>query len=121
MIETMKGIESLLSSTIKARDRCIGGDRSERERHGWSDIQSKGNDFVTYARTEGAFIGLSIEGASIRTRDDLNMAYYGPAVRASDIMLFRSGKSNPHSQVLHDAVVKDADGKESDDGRGNVN
>ena len=72
---------------------------------------SKGNDFVTYARTEGAFVGLSLEGGSIRPRDDLNKAYYGFAVRPSDIVLLRNVKSNPYSQVLRQAVVQDADRK----------
>lgn len=121
VIETIKGIESLLSSTLK-----LGADASAVIGPKGSGIEgatsmSKGNDFVTYARTEGAFVGLSIEGASIRTRDDLNMTYYGSTVRPSDIVLFRNVKSNPQSQVLHQAVVKGADAKESNDGRGTVN
>ena len=69
---------------------------------------SMGKDFVTYARTKGACVGLSIEGASIRTSDDLNQTYYGSAVRPSDLVLVRNVKSNPQSQVLHQAVVEGA-------------
>ncbi len=121
VIETIKGVESLLSSTIK-----LGADASAVIGPKGSGIEgatsmSKGNDFVTYARTEGAFIGLSIEGASIRTRDDLNKTYYGSAVRPSDIVLIRNVKSNPQSQGLHQAVVKGADGTESNDGHSTVN
>jgi lipid-binding SYLF domain-containing protein len=72
---------------------------------------SMGKDFVTYARTKGVFAGVSVEGASIRTRGDLNKAYYGSVVRPSDIVLVRCVKSNPQSQVLHQAVVNDADRK----------
>ena len=71
---------------------------------------SMGNDFVTYARTKGVFVGLSVDGASIRTRDDLNKVYYGSAVRPSDIVLVRNIKPNPQSYVLHQAVVKAAGG-----------
>lgn len=111
VIQTMKGVESLLSSTIK-----LGGDASAVVGPKGSGIEgatsmSKGNDFVTYARTEGAFVGLSIEGASIRTREDLNKSYYGSAVRPSEIVLFRNVKSNPQSQVLHQAVVQGANRK----------
>lgn len=81
---------------------------------------NKGNDFVTYARTEGAFVGLSLAVGSIRPRDDLNMMYYGSTVRPSDILLFQSVKSNPHSQVLHEAVIKGADGTESREGHSPV-
>lgn len=48
---------------------------------------------------------MSIDGASIRTRDDLNKAYYGSAVRPSDIVLVRNVKPNPRSKELRDAVV----------------
>jgi SH3 domain-containing YSC84-like protein 1 len=64
-----------------------------------------GKDFVTYSRAKGAFAGVSIDGASIRTRDDLNKAYYGTAVRPSDIVLVRNVKPNPRSKELRDAVV----------------
>jgi lipid-binding SYLF domain-containing protein len=112
VIETIKGIESLLSSTIK-----LGADASAVIGPKGSGIEgatsmSKGNDFVTYARTKGAFIGLSLEGAAIRTRDDLNKTYYGSAVRPSDIVLIRNVKSNPQSQVLHQGVVQGASRKE---------
>ena len=112
MIQTIKGIESLLSSTIK-----LGADASAVIGPKGSGIEgatsmSMGKDFVTYARTKGAFVGLSIEGASIRTRDDLNKTYYGSAVRPSDIVLVRNVKSNPQSQMLRQAVVQGANRKE---------
>lgn len=106
----MKGIESLLSSTIK-----LGADASAVIGPKGSGIEgatsmSMGKDFVTYARTKGAFVGLSVEGASIRTRDDLNKTYYGSAVRPSDIVLVRNVKPNALSQMLHHAVAKGTSG-----------
>jgi len=108
VIQTIKGVESLLSSTLK-----LGADASAVIGPKGSGIEgatsmSMEKDFVTYARTKGAFVGLSLEGASIRTRDDLNKMYYGTAVRPSDIVLVRNVKSNPQSQVLHQAVVQGA-------------
>lgn len=70
---------------------------------------SMGKDFVTYARTKGLFAEVSVEGASLRTRDDVNKACYGSVVRPSDIVLVQSAKSTPQSQVLHQVVVKGAD------------
>ena len=119
LIETIQGIESLLSTTIK-----VGADASAVIGIKGTGIEgatsmNKGNDFVTYARTEGAFVGLSLEGGLIRPRDDLNMTYYGSTVRQSDILLFQNVKSNPHSQVLHEAVIKGA-GAESHEGHAPV-
>ena len=106
VIQTVKGIESLLKNTIK-----LGTDVSAviGPRGGGVEgvtSMSIGMDFVTYARAKGIYAGVSIEGASIGTRDDLNKAYYGAAVRPSDIVLVRNVKSHPQSQVLHQAVVK---------------
>ncbi len=111
IVQTIKGIESLLSNTVK-----LGADASAVIGPKGSGIEgatsmSMGKDFVTYARTKGAFAGISVEGASIRTRDDLNETYYGSAVRPSDIVLVRNVKSNPRSQVLRQAVVDGTAGK----------
>jgi lipid-binding SYLF domain-containing protein len=106
IVQTVKGIESLLSSTIK-----LGADASAVIGPKGSGMEgSMGNEFVTYARTKGVFAGLSIDGASIRTRDDLNKVYYGSAVKPSDIVLVRNVKPNPQSQALHQAVIKAAGG-----------
>lgn len=111
VIQTVKGIESLLSSTVK-----LGGDVSAAVGTQGSGMEGAtstnlGKDFVTYSRTKGLFAGVSFEGASIRTRDDLNKSYYGAPVRPSDIVLVRDIKPNPHSRVLREAIVAAAGGK----------
>ncbi len=105
IVQTVKGIDGLLSNTVK-----LGADASAVI-GGSGTAGSMGKDFVSYARTKGVFAGLSIDGASIRTRDDLNKAYYGSAVRPSDIVLVRSVKPNPQSQALHQSVAKATGGK----------
>jgi lipid-binding SYLF domain-containing protein len=41
---------------------------------------------LAYSRTKGLFVGLTLEGAYVRTNDDLNRAYYGRPVRAQTIL-----------------------------------
>jgi lipid-binding SYLF domain-containing protein len=111
VVQTVKGIESLLSSSFK-----IGGDVSAAVGSKGSGMEGStsanlGKDFVTYSRSKGLFAGVSFEGASIRTRDDLNKAYYGSAVRPSDIVLVRNVKANPQSKPLRDSVVAATGGK----------
>jgi SH3 domain-containing YSC84-like protein 1 len=111
LIQTVKGIELLLTNTIK-----LGTDVSAAVGPRGGGIEgvtamSVEMDFVTYARAQGVYAGASIEGASIRTREDLNKAYYGSHVRPSDIVLLRNVKANPHSYVLHQAVVDGTGGK----------
>ena len=111
IVQTVKGIESLLSNSFK-----IGGDVSAAVGSKGSGMEGStsanlGKDFVTYSRSKGLFAGASFEGASIRTRDDLNKTYYGSAVRPSDIVLVRNIQANPSSKQLRDAVVTAAGGK----------
>jgi lipid-binding SYLF domain-containing protein len=111
IVQTIKGIDSLLNSTIK-----LGGDVSAAVETTGAGMEGStstnlGKDFVTYSRSKEAFAGASFEGASIRTRDDLNKSYYGSAVRPSDIVLIRSIQPNPRSRPLHEAIVAAARGK----------
>jgi lipid-binding SYLF domain-containing protein len=111
VVQTVKGIESLLSNSFK-----LGGDVSAAVGSKGSGMEGStsanlGKDFVTYSRSKGLFAGVSFEGASIRTRDDLNKAYYGSAVRPSDIVLVRNVKANPQSKPLRDSVVAATGGK----------
>ena len=61
----------------------------------------KAVDFVTFTRAKGLYAGVSFDGASIRSRDDLNEAYFGQKVRPSDIIIARTAKPNPNSKELH--------------------
>lgn len=111
IVQTVKGIESLLSNSFK-----LGGEVSAAVGNKGSGMEGStsanlGKDFVTYSRSKGLFAGASFEGASIRTRDDLNKAYYGSAVRPSDIVLVRKIEANPRSKQLREAVVTAAGGK----------
>ena len=46
----------------------------------------------TYSRSQGLFVGVSLEGTVIGARNDANAAYYGRAVSAEDLL---SGKVAP--------------------------
>lgn len=101
LIMTPKGLESLLTSTIK-----LGADGSVAI--GPKGMGAEGatapnlnTDFVTFSRAKGLYAGVSFDGASIRTRDDLNAAYFGEKARPSDIMIAHKVKPNPHSKELH--------------------
>src|SRR6185295_18925436 len=110
VIQTVKGIESLLKNTIK-----LGTDVSAvigLRGGGVEGVTSMSIGWIlspTPAQ-RGVYPGVSIEEASIGMRDDLNNAYYGSAVELSDIVAGKV-KANPNSQVLHQAVVTGAGGK----------
>ena len=97
LIMTPKGVDSLLANKVKLGvdgsvaigPKGVGTD---------TDLMS---DFVTFTRAKGLYAGVSFDGASIRTRDDLNTAYFGENVRPSDIVVAHKAKPNPNSKELH--------------------
>jgi lipid-binding SYLF domain-containing protein len=107
VVRSKKGIENLLTTSFK-----LGGDTSVAA--GPIGAGAKANvtaDIVSFARSKGAFLGASLEGAVIKTKDKWNEAYYNKAVRPTDIFVKQS-VSNPGSVQLREQVAKAAKKKE---------
>jgi len=70
-------------------------------------------DIVSFSRSKGLFFGLSVDGAIVKTREDLNDAYYGGIVTPTDILLKRS-VANPQSgrllEIIFDALFERVEG-----------
>jgi lipid-binding SYLF domain-containing protein len=101
MARTQRALDSLYSSSFK-----LGGDTSIAA--GPVGAGAKSNvmtDFVSFARTKGAYAGVSLEGAVIKTRDGWNKAYYGKAVRPVDIIV-KGAVSNPGSAELRKTIAQ---------------
>jgi hypothetical protein len=96
MIMSRKALESLYTSSVK-----LGGDFSVAAGPVGVGAATKGvtADIVSYARTKGAFVGVSLEGAVVKVSDRGNSEYYGKPVRPVDIFVTRS-VSNPGSAEL---------------------
>jgi lipid-binding SYLF domain-containing protein len=107
LIMTPKAVDSLLANKFK-----LGADGSVAigPKGGGADTNLM-TDFVTFTRAKGLYAGVSFDGASIRTRDDLNAAYFGEDVRPSDIIIAHKAKPNPNSKELH-AMLKTASAKQ---------
>jgi lipid-binding SYLF domain-containing protein len=85
MVMTQKGIDSLYATTFK-----LGGGVSAVA--GPVGIGAEGatapnlsGDFLSFARSKGAFIGAALDGAVISVSSDYNQAYYGKPVRPVDV------------------------------------
>jgi SH3 domain-containing YSC84-like protein 1 len=93
MVMTQKGIDSLYATTFK-----LGGGVSAVA--GPVGIGAEGAtapnlsaDFLSFARSKGAFIGAALDGAVISVSSDYNQAYYGKPVRPVDVF----GKKDVHN------------------------
>jgi len=97
IVNTPKGIESLYSSSVK-----LGAGASIAAGPVGAGAGAKANlnaDFLSFARSKGAYVGISLEGAVIEIRDSWNKAYYGKEVRPVDILVTKK-VSNKHSEGL---------------------
>lgn len=100
LVNSRKGIDRLLTSSLK-----LGGDASIAA--GPVGIGQAANvtaDFVSYAKSKGAYIGMSVEGSVLDVRASLNHAYYGKPVTPVDILIKRAA-SNKHADSLRSAVA----------------
>ncbi len=105
LVMTQKGIKSLQKTSVK-----LGGDASVAA--GPVGIGAQGAtapslnvDYITFTRSMGAFIGVSLDGAVIDENYDWNKAYYGRPVRPEEIVVGHS-VTNPNAAKLRSAVAK---------------
>jgi lipid-binding SYLF domain-containing protein len=102
MVMSKKAVDSLLTSSLK-----FGGDTSVALGPiGFGAKQTIIADFVSFAKSQGLYAGINLEGSIVNVRDALNSAYYGKQVTPVDILI-RNEVSTEGSNELR-AVLKKA-------------
>ena len=101
LLNTQKAVDSLMANKIKFG---VDGSVAIGPKGSGAD-SSLTADFVTFTRAKGLFAGASFDGASVRSKDEYNTAYYGEDVRPSDIIIAKKAKANPNSKELHALLV----------------
>ncbi len=65
-------------------------------------------DILSFSRSKGLYGGISLDGAVIAVREDLNEAYYNKPVSTQDIFVLHSA-NNPYSDRLLSILKESAD------------
>ncbi len=100
MVRTQNGLDRLFASSVK-----LGGDVSVAAGPKGSGVGSDVlTDYISFARSKGAFMGVSLEGAVIRINEKMNTAYYGKPVRPVDIIA-KETVQNPDALPLRRKVA----------------
>ncbi len=94
LIMTERGMEKLLTSSFK-----LGADLTLAAGPVGGGAAAQTADVLSYARSKGAFAGVALNGAVVKTKDKFNEAYYGTKVSPTDILI-RKNVSNPHADPL---------------------
>jgi len=100
LVMTQRGMERLLSTSFK-----LGADASIAAGPIGAGAKAQTTDILAFSRSRGLYGGLSLEGAVVKTRQNLNRAYYNADVRGGDIV-FRGDVYNPASANLQTAAWK---------------
>jgi lipid-binding SYLF domain-containing protein len=80
VFKTQKSVEGLMRGKFTlGADAAVAAGPVGRRTSAATDAELKA-EIYSYSRSRGLFAGLSIDGSSLQVHDDLNAAYYGPAV-----------------------------------------
>ena len=99
LVMTDRGMEKLLTSSFK-----LGADITLAAGPVGGGASAQTADVLSYARSKGAFAGVSLDGAVVKTKDKFNQAYYGQAVSPTDILI-RKTVSNPQADDLRQNIA----------------
>ncbi len=98
LVMTNKGLNAMLSSELK-----LGGDVALAAGPLGASAKAQTADILAYGRNRGAFVGITVEGAIIKPRYEMNNAFYGKDVMLTDILVNQT-VSNPKAGSLRDAL-----------------
>jgi lipid-binding SYLF domain-containing protein len=98
-----RGADSVLHSKVKlGADAAVAAGPKGRDAQASTDATLRA-EMLSYSRSRGAFVGLSLEGSTVRPDGDANKRLYGKNVTAEDI-LGESKLSAPES--AHDLISR---------------
>jgi len=119
LIMNDRGAQSILSSKVK-----LGGDASiaagpvGRDASADTDAFMR-SEILSYSRTRGVFIGVSLEGSTLRPDDDATAEVYGRRLTAREIVLEGHVGVPPSGRHLVEVLQKNSPRNESKESASN--
>ena len=105
MVMSQKGVLPFKNASFKLGVEASGAIGPKGASIEGSTPYNLSADYLSFARTKGAFLGLSVEGAVIGVRNEWNWKYYGKPVSPRDIII-KNKVDNPGAAELIDLVSK---------------
>lgn len=102
VVRTLRGLEAFYTNDFR-----LGGDLSVAMGPAGAGARGGGitGDFVSFAKSKGAYAGISVDGQGVAVADTANQNYYGKPLRPTDILI-KGVVSNPGSQSLRETARK---------------
>lgn len=95
LVMTDRGLASFHRSSLKLGVDASIAAGSDGNRIGADTTLSLSADIVVFARSKGAFMGISLEEAVVRVADSANEAYYGRPLRPAEIFATETTLHHP--------------------------
>jgi lipid-binding SYLF domain-containing protein len=105
LIRTLRGLEEFYTSSVNLGAEASVAAGPVGATGEAATVPTFDADYLSFAKSKGAFAGLSLSGSTMRVNENWNSDYYGRDVRPIDIIVSRK-VSNPKSQDLIKAVKR---------------
>lgn len=96
VVMTDTGLQRLLATSFQ-----MGGDLAIAvgpvDRRARTDLVA---DFVSFSRSQGAYVGLDLTGTAVTSSDEWNRLYYGQPAQAADILVRQTVRNDHANQLL---------------------
>lgn len=108
LIMNNSGVASLLKSKVKlGADASVAAGPVGRETQADTDAFMRA-EILSYSRSRGVFAGISLDGATLHSDEDANLALYGHAITARQIIEGPTPPPPPVSAQLLDRELEKA-------------
>lgn len=96
VVRTQRGLDAFYNHNFR-----LGGDLSVAIGPAGAGARGTGitGDFVSFAKSRGAYAGISVDGQTVAVADTANRNYYGKPVSITDILI-KGSVSNPEASSL---------------------
>ena len=105
LIRTLRGLEEFYTSSVNLGAEASIAAGPVGATGEAATVPTLDADYLSFAKSKGAFAGLSLSGSTMRVNDNWNSEYYGREVRPIDIIVTRK-VSNPKSVELAAAMKR---------------
>jgi len=105
LIRTLRGLEEFYTSSVNLGAEASIAAGPVGATGEAATVPTLDADYYSFAKSKGAFAGLSLSGSTMRVNDNWNSEYYGRDVRPIEIIVRRK-VSNPKSADLVKAVKR---------------
>ena len=105
LIRTLRGLEEFYTSSVNLGAEASIAAGPVGATGEAATVPTLDADYLSFAKSKGAFAGLSLSGSTMRVNDNWNSDYYGREVRPIDIIVTRK-VSNPKSVELAAAMKR---------------